>query len=425
MSILAMILAGGKGERLHPLTIHRAKPAVPFGGIYRIIDFTLSNCINSGIRKIAVLPQYKSLSLDKHLRLAWNFFSGELNEYIISVPPQQRVGDKWYQGTADAIYQNIYMIEKDAPDHVLVLAGDHIYKMDYSEMFRFHKEMKADATVAAIEVPRKIANEFGVIEVEDDCKIIGFEEKPRVPKHIPGRPDLAFASMGIYLFNTRTVIEHLRYDALQDTAHDFGKNIIPQMMKNARVCAYNFKDENKKEAKYWRDVGNIDAYWEANMDLVSVDPLLNLYDKAWPIRTYQAQNPPAKFVFAQEKKGGRLGIALDSIVAHGCIVSGGRVQNSVLSPNVRVNSYSEVRDSILMENVDIGRHCRIRKAIIDKDVVIPPGTEIGYSAAKDKKRYHITPSGIVVIPKGMEVQEEARAAALAEERGEEHARIEN
>jgi glucose-1-phosphate adenylyltransferase len=425
MSILAMILAGGKGERLHPLTIHRAKPAVPFGGIYRIIDFTLSNCINSGIRKIAVLPQYKSLSLDKHLRLAWNFFSGELNEYIISVPPQQRVGDKWYQGTADAIYQNIYMIEKDAPDHVLVLAGDHIYKMDYSEMFRFHKEMKADATVAAIEVPRKIANEFGVIEVEDDCKIIGFEEKPRVPKHIPGRPDLAFASMGIYLFNTRTVIEHLRYDALQDTAHDFGKNIIPQMMKNARVCAYNFKDENKKEAKYWRDVGNIDAYWEANMDLVSVDPLLNLYDKAWPIRTYQAQNPPAKFVFAQEKKGGRLGIALDSIVAHGCIVSGGRVQNSVLSPNVRVNSYSEVRDSILMENVDIGRHCRIRKAIIDKDVVIPPGTEIGYNAAKDKKRYLITPSGIVVIPKGMEVQEEARAAALAEERGEEHARIEN
>ncbi len=418
MSILAMILAGGKGERLHPLTIHRAKPAVPFGGIYRIIDFTLSNCINSGIRKIAVLPQYKSLSLDKHLRLAWNLFSWELNEYIISVPPQQRVGEKWYQGTADAIYQNIYMIEKDAPDHILVLAGDHIYKMDYSEMFRFHKEQNADATVAAIEIPKKsAAAAFGVLEVEkDDCRIIGFEEKPRNPKHLPGRPNLAFASMGVYLFNTKTLVEYLKSDALQDTAHDFGKNIVPQMMKASRVCAYNFKDENKKEAKYWRDVGTIDAYWEANMDLVSVDPLLNLYDNAWPIRTYQAQNPPAKFVFAQEKKGGRLGIALDSIVAHGCIVSGGRVQNSVLSPNVRVNSYSEVYDSILMENVDIGRHCRIRKAIIDKDVTIAPHTEIGYDLEKDKKHYHVTPSGIVVIAKGTEVSGEARATAMAEER---------
>ena len=416
MSILAMILAGGRGERLHPLTIHRAKPAVPFGGIYRIIDFSLSNCINSSIRKIAVLPQYKSLSLDKHLRLAWNLFSGELNEYIISVPPQQRVGDKWYQGTADAIYQNIYMIEKDAPDHVLVLAGDHIYKMDYAEMFRFHKENTADATVAAIETPRTNATAFGIVEVDRRSRIVGFEEKPKEPRPIPGRPGIAFASMGIYLFNTKTLLEYLKSDALQDTAHDFGKNIIPQMMKTARVCAYNFKDENKKEAKYWRDVGTIDAYWEANMDLVRVDPLLNLYDKAWPIRTYQAQNPPAKFVFAQEKKGGRLGIALDSIVAHGCIVSGGRVQNSVLSPNVRVNSYSEVRDSILMENVDIGRHSRIRRAIIDKDVVIPPKTEIGYNLENDKKRYHVTPSGIVVIAKGTEVSEKKRAAAITEER---------
>jgi len=416
MSILAMILAGGKGERLHPLTIHRAKPAVPFGGIYRIVDFALSNCINSGIRKIAVLPQYKSLSLDKHLRLAWNLFSGELNEYIISVPPQQRVGDKWYQGTADAIYQNIYMIEKDAPDHVLVLAGDHIYKMDYAEMFRFHQEHNADATVAAIETPRASAAAFGIIEVEQDCRIVGFEEKPRDPKHIPGRPDMAFASMGIYLFNTETLLEYLKSDALQDTSHDFGKNIIPQMMKTARVCAYNFKDENKKAAKYWRDVGTIDAYWEANIDLVSVDPQLNLYDKAWPIRTYQAQNPPAKFVFAQEKKGGRLGIALDSIVAHGCIISGGRVQNSVLSPNVRVNSYSEVHDSILMENVDIGRRCRIRRAIIDKDVTLAPETEIGYDPEKDKERYHVTPSGIVVIAKGTEVSGEARTIAMAAER---------
>ncbi len=408
MSILAMILAGGRGERLHPLTLHRAKPAVPFGGIYRIIDFTLSNCINSGIRKIAVLPQYKSLSMDKHLRLAWNFFSGELNEFIISVPPQQRVGDKWYQGTADAIYQNIYMIEKDAPDHLMVLAGDHIYKMDYSEMLRFHREKNADATVAAIEVPQAMATSFGVLDVDKGYRITGFKEKPRDPPHIPGRPGIAFASMGVYLFNTRKAIEHLEFDALRDTAHDFGKNIIPQMMKTDRVFAYNFKDENKKEAKYWRDVGTIDAYWEANMDLVSVDPQLNLYDRAWPIRTYQGQNPPAKFVFAQEERGGRLGTGLDSIVAHGCIVSGGKVQNSVLSPNVRVNSYSEVYDSILLENVTIGRRCRIRKAIIDKDVTIPPGTEIGYDLEEDRKRYYVTPSGIVVIAKGTEVLKEMR-----------------
>jgi glucose-1-phosphate adenylyltransferase len=412
MGILAMILAGGKGERLHPLTLHRAKPAVPFGGIYRIIDFTLSNCINSGIRKIAVLTQYKSLSLDKHLRLGWNFFSGELNEFIISVPPQQRVGDKWYQGTADAIYQNIYMIEKDAPDHLLILAGDHIYKMDYSEMLRFHQQEDADATVAAIEVPIEQAPSFGVIAVDDNSRIVGFEEKPRRPKAIPGRPDMAFASMGVYLFNTRKILEHLRFDALQNTSHDFGRNIIPEMMRTSKVCAYNFIDKNKKAAKYWRDVGTIDAYWEANRDLVSVDPLLNLYDNAWPMRTYQAQNPPAKFVFAQEKKGGRLGTALDSIVAHGCILSGGRVQNSVLSPNVRVNSYSDVQDSILMENVEIGRHCKIRRAIIDKDVTLPAGTEIGYNLDEDRKRFHVTPSGIVVIGKGMAVEKREGAEPI-------------
>jgi glucose-1-phosphate adenylyltransferase len=275
-------------------------------------------------------------------------------------------------------------------------------------MLRFHREKNADATVAAIEVPRAMATSFGVLEVDDEYRIVGFKEKPREPQHIPGRPELAFASMGIYLFNTKKAIEHLEFDALRDTAHDFGKNIIPQMMKTDRVFAYNFKDENKKEAKYWRDVGTIDAYWEANMDLVSVDPQLNLYDKEWAIRTYQAQNPPAKFVFAQEERGGRLGTALDSIVAHGCIISGGRVKNSVLSPNVRVNSYSEVYDSILMENVTIGRRCRIRKAIIDKDVTIPPGTEIGYYLEEDRKRYHVTPSGIVVIAKGTEVTEEMR-----------------
>ena len=414
MSILAMILAGGKGERLAPLTTHRAKPAVPFGGIYRIIDFTLSNCINSGLRKIAVLTQYKSLSLDKHLRLGWNIFFSELEEYVISVPPQQRVGEKWYQGTADAIYQNIYMIEKDAPKHLLVLAGDHVYKMDYAEMFRFHQEQKADATVAAIEVPRDQASAFGIIEVADDCRIVGFEEKPKDPKPIPGRPDMSFVSMGVYLFNTDKVLEHLRFDALQETAHDFGRNIVPAMMREARVCAYNFIDKNRKEAKYWRDVGTIDAYWEANMDLVSVDPHLNLYDRAWPIRTFQPQNPPAKFVFAQEKQGGRLGIALDSIVAPGCIVSGGRVQRSVLSSNVRVNSYTDVRESILMENVEIGRHCRIRRAVIDKDVKIPAGTEIGYDLAEDRQRFFVSPGGIVVIEKGTSLREAAPAAVLSD-----------
>lgn len=407
MSILAMILAGGKGERLHPLTLHRAKPAVPFGGIYRIIDFTLSNCLNSHIRKIAVLTQYKSMSLYKHLGLAWNFLSGELNEFIIPVPPQQRVGDRWYQGTADAIYQNIYMIEKDAPNHLLILAGDHIYKMDYSEMLKFHQERNADATVACIEVPRSMATAFGVVEVDKNSRIIGFEEKPADPRPMPGRADLSFVSMGIYLFNTEKILEHLRFDALRDTSHDFGKNIIPEMLSTSRVFAYNFKDENKKEAKYWRDVGTIDAYWEASMDLVSVDPLLNLYDRAWPIRTYQGQHPPAKFVFAQEEKGGRLGIALDSIVGQGCIISGGRVQNSVLSQNVRVNSYSNVRESILMENVDVGRHCLIRRAVIDKDVKIPPYTEIGYNLDEDRKRFHVTPSGIVVIGKGTEIAEKS------------------
>jgi glucose-1-phosphate adenylyltransferase len=400
-----MILAGGRGERLHPLTIHRAKPAVPFGGIYRIIDFTLSNCINSGVRKVAVLTQYKSLSLDKHLRLGWNVFSGELDEYIIPVPPQQRVGDKWYQGTADAIYQNIYMIEKDAPEHLLILAGDHIYKMDYAEMFRFHRELQADATVAAIEVPVRQASSFGIIGVEDGCRVVSFEEKPELPRAIPGRPGTAFASMGIYLFNTRKIIEHLKFDALQEhTSHDFGRNIIPAMMRSSRVCAYNFIDKNRKAAKYWRDVGTIDAYWEANMDLVSVDPQLNLYDQAWPIRTHQTQSPPAKFVFAQQEKGGRLGMALDSIVAHGCIISGGRIRNSVLSPNVRINSYAEVSDSVLMENVEIGRHCRIHRAIIDKDVKIPPRTVIGYDPAADAAQFHMSPGGIVVIAKGAAIR---------------------
>lgn len=410
INILAMILAGGKGERLHPLTIHQAKPAVPFGGIYRIIDFTLSNCVNSGIRKIVVLPQYKSLSLDRHIHQAWNFFSRELDEYIISVPPQQRVGDKWYQGTADAIFQNIYSIGLVAPAHLLVLAGDHIYKMNYAKMLQFHQAHHADATVAVIEMPRQGASAFGVVEVGAGERIVGFEEKPLVPKSLPGQPDTACVSMGVYLFKTKALLEHLKRDALQDTSHDFGKDIIPEMMKTSHVCAYRFHDENNKAAKYWRDIGTIEAYYAANMDLVSVDPQLNLYDDAWPIRTYQAQNPPAKFVFAEETKEGRLGHALDSIVAPGCILSGGRVQNSVLSPNVRVHSYSDVTDSILMEHVNIGRHCRIRRAIIEKGVNVPPHTEIGYDLEEDQKHYLVTASGLVVVAQDMKIPVRRRSA---------------
>ena len=399
-NVLAMIMAGGKGERLAPLTLHRAKPAVPFGGKFRIVDFTLSNCINSGLRKIVVLTQYKSHSLERHLSLGWNFLNQELGEYIMTLPPQQRVDEHWYQGTADAIYQNFYTIEKENPDYLIVLSGDHIYKMDYSKMLAYHRKTKADATVGAIEVPCKEASGFGIVEVDDDYRIIGFQEKPKKPKPIPGKEDHAFASMGIYIFNTKTVREFLFEDAAKSSSHDFGKDIIPAMHKSCKVVAYNFRDENRKKAKYWRDVGTIDSYWEANLDLASVEPLFNLYDANWPIRTYQGQYPPAKFVFAQEFKGGRLGIALDSIVSSGVIISGGRVQNSVLSHNVRVNSYSEVHDSVIMERVEIGRHCKIRKTIIDKDVKVPSGTTIGYDLEDDRRRFTVSENGVVVVSKG-------------------------
>ena len=403
--LLALILAGGKGERLHPLTLHRAKPAVPLGGKYRIIDFTLSNCINSGVRKIAVLTQYKSLSLNRHLALGWeHLLNPELDEFIISVPPQQRVDKRWYEGTADAVYQNIYSIEKEAPPYLLILSGDHVYKMDYSEMLNFHLSKGAAGTLAAIEMDRGKASSFGVIEVDKESRIIGFKEKPKKPQSMPESPEQSLVSMGVYLFNTRDIISELKSDAFRSTAHDFGKNIIPGMIKTGRLFAYNFKDENKKEAKYWRDVGAIDEYWEANMEIASVDPMFNLYDEGWLIRTYQPQYPPAKFVFAQERKGGRLGIALDSIVCDGCIISGGRVQNSVLSPNVRVHSWADVREAVLMENVEVGRHCKIKKAIIDKDVRVPDGTVIGYDSESDRKRFHVSPEGVVVIPKGVEIE---------------------
>ncbi|KAF0181033.1 MAG: glucose-1-phosphate adenylyltransferase [Nitrospirae bacterium] len=401
-SVLSLVLAGGKGERLAPLTTPRAKPAVPFGGKYRIIDFTLSNCINSTIKKIAVITQYKSLSLDRHVQLGWQrLVSPELGEFIYTVPAQQQVGERWYSGTADAVFQNIFFIEKINLPYLLVLSGDHIYKMDYSEMLDFHIQHGALSTIAAIEVDTDSARAFGVMQVDEDGRIIGFEEKPAEPKTIPGKPGQCLASMGIYLFNTDDIIHSLKKDAASSSSHDFGKNIIPELIKTGRVFAYNFQDENKKNAKYWRDVGTIDAYWEANMDLVSVDPQLNLYDEHWPIRTHQRQCPPVKFVFAQEYPGGRLGHALDSIVSDGCIISGGRVLNSVLSPNVRINSWAEVQESILMENVEIGRKCKIRRAIIDKNVFIPSETIIGYDPEEDRKRFHVSPSGIVVVPKAI------------------------
>jgi glucose-1-phosphate adenylyltransferase len=401
--IFTMILAGGKGERLHPLTEQRAKPAVPFGGKYRIIDFTLSNCLNSGLRKIVVLIQYKSHSLDRHIRMGWNVLNAELGEYIASVPPQQRISEDWYKGTADAVYQNLFLIDAENPEFILVLAGDHIYKMNYAEMYYWLIAKQADAVVGAIDIPIQDASRFGVISVDEDYRITRFDEKPANPTPLPDNPTHAFASMGIYLFRTKAIREHLIGDAQEVGAHDFGRNIIPRMIGQHRVYAFKFQDANKKAIQYWRDIGTLDAYWEANMDLVSVDPQFNLYDPEWPIRTYQGQFPPAKFVFAQDFQGGRMGVALDSIVSGGCIVSGARVQNSILSPNVRVQDHADVRESILMDNVQIGPHSRIKRAIIDKDVVIPPRTEIGYDREADAKRFKVTDSGIVVISKGMDL----------------------
>ncbi len=398
-----MILAGGKGERLFPLTEHRAKPAVPFGGKYRIIDITLSNCLNSGLRQIAVLIQYKSHSLDRHIRMGWNILNTELGEYIVSVPPQQRISEDWYRGTADAVYQNLFLLDQERASHLLILAGDHIYKMNYAEMYEFMLEKDADAIVGAIECPLAEATRFGIVGVDEDYRIVRFDEKPKHPMPIPGDPTQAFVSMGIYLFKTDVLRPHLIQDAQVGTAHDFGRNIIPRMIDGQRVYAFKFQDKNKKAVQYWRDIGTLDAYWEANMDLVAVDPLFNLYDQHWPIRTYQGQYPPAKFVFAQDFQGGRMGLALDSVISGGCIISGARVQNSVLSPNVRIEDHADVRESVVMENAHIHAHSRIRRAIIDKDVVLPPHTEIGYDPEADRQRFTVTESGLVVISKGMKV----------------------
>jgi glucose-1-phosphate adenylyltransferase len=399
--IITMILAGGQGERLYPLTKDRAKPAVPFGGIYRIIDFALSNCLNSGLRKIVILTQYKSFSLDRHLRLGWNIFSNELDEYIEHIPPQQRIGDQWYLGTADAVYQNIYTLEKEHPEMVLVLAGDHVYKMDYRKMFFFHTEKKADITIPCVEVPLEEGKRFGIIEVDEENVIKAFYEKPSKPKPLPNNPLATLISMGIYLFNTTTLVKALIDDAKRNTGHDFGKNVIPELINSKRVYAYPFVDGNENKASYWRDIGTLDAYWESNMDLVQTSPIFNLYDKEWPVRTYQEQYPPAKTVLHEDFPGGRTGMVLNSIISVGDIISGAKVERCILSPDVRVDSHSEIYDSIIMESVRIGKNVKIRKAIIDKSVYIPDNMSIGYDLEKDAKHFTVTEKGIAVVRKEM------------------------
>jgi len=400
-NVLTFIMAGGKGERLYPLTKDRTKPAVPFGGIYRIIDFTLSNCINSGLRKIHVLTQYKSYSLTRHISRGWNVLNSELGEYIDAIPAQQRVDDQWYKGTADSIYQNIYAIEDEKPEYVLILAGDHIYKMDYRQMFDFHKENKADLTMGVIEMPKEKAGEFGVCEVDKNSRVKGLIEKPKKQIENISGGKFVYASMGIYIFNTDILEKILEKDSKDEkSSHDFAKNIIPIMLSSSNVYAFNFKDAESSQLKYWKDVGSIDAYFEANMDLIQVVPPMNLYDKKWPFRTYQEQYGPAKSVWAEEDSD-RIGMALNSIISNGCIISGGKVKSSILSPDVRINSFSEVSDSILMEGVDVGRYAKVRRTIIDKNVNVPQKMEIGYNLKEDKKRFTVTESGIVVIPKGM------------------------
>ena len=409
--VLAILLAGGAGERLYPLTRDRAKPAVPFGGVYRIIDITLSNCVNSGMRKILILTQYKSLSLNRHIRFGWNIFSRELGEFIEILPPMQRVSEHWYLGTADAVYQNIYSILIEAPEHVLVLAADHVYKMNYARMWEHHRRIGADVTVGTIRQPAEEAHRFGVVRVDSGGRITGFVEKPQGDLPDSFQQDgMIHASMGIYLFTASQLISVLRQDAQNaNSGHDFGRDILPAIVKDCRVYSYDFVDENRKEALYWRDVGTLDAYYEANMDLVAVSPIFNLYDRDWPIRTLQEQNPPAKFVFAQQE--GRMGVALDSIISHGCIVSGGRVVQSVLSPSVRTNSYSEVDCSILFSEVDVGRYSRLRKCIVDRGVQIPENMYIGYDLEQDRARgFTVTESGIVVIGQSSFLEEKLGAS---------------
>jgi len=396
---LAVIMAGGRGERLRHLTEDRCKPATPFGGKFRIIDFALSNCVNSGIRQISVLTQYKAHSLIQHIQRGWGYLRGEFGEFVEIIPAQQRRGSDWYMGTADALWQNMDLIRAHRPLHVLVLAGDHIYKMDYGPMIGFHVEKEADITVGVVEVPVSRAREFGVLAVDESNRVLNFLEKPRDPPPMPGRPDVALASMGIYVFNPRLLERLLRADAEDPaSAHDFGKNIIPGAIDKLRVFAYPFEDVRTKAQSYWRDVGTVDAYYEANLELVAVSPELNIYDEQWPIWTYQEQLPPAKFVFDDPD---RRGAALDSMVSGGCIISGSRVAQSLLFSNVRVHDYSQIEGAVILPRVRIGERCVIRRAIVDEGSLIPDGMQIGVDPQADRERFYVTENGVTLVTPGM------------------------
>jgi glucose-1-phosphate adenylyltransferase len=396
---LAIIMAGGRGERLKHLTEDRCKPATPFGGKFRIVDFVLSNCLNSGIRQISVLTQYKAHSLIQHIGKGWGFLRGEFGEFIEIIPAQQRLGLDWYRGTADALWQNMDLIRAHRPLHVLVLAGDHIYKMDYGPMIGFHVEKEADITVGVVEVPLDRAREFGVVAVDESNRVLNFLEKPQDPPPMPGRPDIALASMGIYVFNPRLLERMLRADADNPgSAHDFGRNIIPEAIDKLRVYAYPFEDVRTKAQNYWRDVGTVDAYYDANLELVRVSPELNIYDEQWPIWTYQEQLPPAKFVFDDPD---RRGCAIDSMVSGGCIISGSRVSNSLLFSSVRVQDHSTIDRAVVLPRVRIGEHCVIRNAVLDEGSVVPDGTQIGVDSQADRERFYVSENGVTLVTPSM------------------------
>lgn len=392
---VALVLAGGRGSRLKALTDWRAKPAVPFGGKFRIIDFPMSNCINSGIRRISVITQYKSHSLQRHLQRGWSFMSGQFGEFVEVLPAQQRMGENWYIGTADAVFQNLDILRQYNPEYVVILAGDHIYKMDYGKMIAAHVANGADITVGCIPVPLDEAKAFGVMAINDESRIVEFSEKPENPKHMPGDESQALASMGIYVCSAEYLRERLIEDAAdQDSTHDFGHDLIPHAIINANAFAFPFLDGNTSASGYWKDVGTVDSYWEANIDLAEINPELNLYDKNWPIWTHQDQLPPAKFVFDNDE---RRGMAVDSLISGGCLVTGAMVRHSVLFSNVRVHSYSTIEDAVILSDVEINQNCTIKRCVIDKGTMIPEGTEIGVNPEEDAKRFHISENGIVLV----------------------------
>jgi glucose-1-phosphate adenylyltransferase len=401
---LTLILAGGQGERLYPLTKDRSKPAVPFGGVYRIIDFTLSNCINSGLKRIFVFTQYKSYSLDKHLQRGWNVFNYEAGEFLYRIPPQHRVGVKWYEGTADAVYHNIYLLEKNKPDYVLVLSGDHVYKMDYGELLAFHLGHDAPLTLGAAVVPRDGAHHFGIVHVDERWRVVDFVEKPSDPPTIPGDPDHCLVNMGVYLFDTPDLVRVVCQDTRNTASHhDFGKDVIPGLVAEGKVHAFPFRDRDGHPA-YWRDIGTLDSYYQASMDLVARQPQLDLYDRDWPFRAWQPPLPPAKSVHGFTADRSLPGMVTNSIIGGGTIVSGARVERSILGRGVRVNSYCRVTESIIMDDVNVGRYAELHRVIVDKNVVIPEGMIIGRDPDKDRKLFRVTDDGIVAVPKGMQLE---------------------